>query len=180
VGAKGDTGAAGSNGAPGAPGPEGPEGPEGEEGSPWTAGGKLPKGSTETGTFTPPTVANTPYGPLGGFINEGEAYLLPVSFPIPLASASEFIFVPNAGNKFGSAAGCPGVVNGTAKADTGKFCVYLAGNPLGLDSPEVNDNLIDPDSPTETGPSGTMLSVRCKEKAFEGFCEALGLWAVTG
>ena len=33
-------------------GEEGPEGKEGKEGSPWTAGGTLPVGSTETGTWS--------------------------------------------------------------------------------------------------------------------------------
>ena len=58
-------------------------------------------------------------------------YLLPISFSIPLATAPEFIPVPNEGEEFGSAEGCPGVVNGIAKAASGKFCLYFAGDGVG-------------------------------------------------
>ena len=59
-GPQGPAGPAGANGKDGAQGPEGPQGEEGEkgepgeegpEGSPWTAGGVLPSGETETGSW---------------------------------------------------------------------------------------------------------------------------------
>jgi hypothetical protein len=69
AGAKGDAGANGSNGAAGATGPEG---------SPWTAGGTLPAGKTETGTWAATFVR----------VGEGVAQTtVPISFPIPLAAA---------------------------------------------------------------------------------------------
>lgn len=86
-GSQGSAGAAGSDGLDGDTGPIGPEGPEGPEGSagadgtdgapgpegsPWTAGGTLPSGATETGTW-------------GAFI-AGEQ-VVPISFSIPLAAA---------------------------------------------------------------------------------------------
>jgi hypothetical protein len=52
AGGKGETGAAGSAGGAGKEGPKGVEGPEGPEGSPWTAGGVLPEGKTETGAWS--------------------------------------------------------------------------------------------------------------------------------
>jgi hypothetical protein len=51
-------------------------GENGKEGEPWTAGGTLPSGQTETGTFY------GAYTALGG-----KAAFAPISFPIPLASA---------------------------------------------------------------------------------------------
>ena len=55
-------------------GEEGLEGPEGPEGSPWTAGGTLPPGATEKGTW------GVAWGPQGG----GGILAAPISFPIPL------------------------------------------------------------------------------------------------
>jgi len=69
AGAKGDTGAKGDIGPQGPAGPEGPEGEAGEEGSPWTADGTLPKGATETGTWS---------------VESGK--LAPISFPIRLGA----------------------------------------------------------------------------------------------
>jgi hypothetical protein len=54
AGAQGPAGVAGTKGetgAPGAPGTKGEKGPKGEKGEPWTAGGTLPSGATETGTW---------------------------------------------------------------------------------------------------------------------------------
>jgi Collagen triple helix repeat (20 copies) len=59
-GSQGVQGAQGAHGEPGAVGPAGPQGPQGEpgapgvagkEGSPWTAGGTLPAGKSETGAW---------------------------------------------------------------------------------------------------------------------------------
>jgi hypothetical protein len=86
AGPQGAPGAKGENGANGAQGPQGPQGPqgiqgkEGKEGSPWTAGGTLPAGETETGTFSL-TVA-----PVSAGFSAGAVYNVPISFPIPLAN----------------------------------------------------------------------------------------------
>jgi hypothetical protein len=58
-------------------GEEGPEGPAGPEGSPWTAGGTLPSGKTETGGWAFGTVSE---GAVSANLR------LAVSFPIPLAA----------------------------------------------------------------------------------------------
>jgi hypothetical protein len=63
----------GTNGEPGAPGEPGPEGPKG---SPWTAGGTLPTGATETGAWASSRFDES--------VTESRE-VSPISFPIPLA-----------------------------------------------------------------------------------------------
>jgi hypothetical protein len=83
-GAKGDTGAEGPEGPEGKQGKQGLVGPEGPEGSPWTAGGTLPSGETETGAWA---VYNT-------------TTVVPLSFNIPLAAAPTAVrFVTTAGEE---------------------------------------------------------------------------------
>jgi hypothetical protein len=116
-GAKGDTGATGSEGkqgpqgVQGAEGKRGPEGPEGLEGSPWTAGGTLPKGATETGTWT----MNG-----GGTAAEQAA---PISFPIHLAAplAPGSVHVVAVGD---TTTPCKGNFNDPS-APAGELCVYI-------------------------------------------------------
>ena len=110
-GLEGATGAAGSQGPQGLPGAQGPEGPEGPEGSPWTDGGTLPAGETETGTWA-----------IGG--PEGTTGFAAISFPIPLAApleaANRHLFVSGAE---GETAECPGTF-GEPEAAPGNLCVY--------------------------------------------------------
>jgi hypothetical protein len=63
------------NGLEGEPGEQGEKGEDGDEGSPWTAGGTLPPGSTETGAWA---FAGTEADTAGIFV--------PISFPIPLSA----------------------------------------------------------------------------------------------
>jgi hypothetical protein len=91
-GAKGDAGAPGSQGAAGAAGAKGEKGEKGakgekgekgDEGSPWTGGGVLPAGKSETGTWSvavPPT-------------KEAFTFSTGISFPIPLAKAGKAFFI---------------------------------------------------------------------------------------
>jgi hypothetical protein len=92
-------------------------GAKGAEGSPWTAGGVLPSGKTETGTW-----ASTLYG----LANETPSALeIPISFPIPMPAPSEEGFFLNAEETESEAGtgGCTGtVVNPTAPP--GVLCVY--------------------------------------------------------
>ena len=75
AGAKGDKGDKGDTGAKG---DKGEKGAKGDKGDPWTAGGTLPSGETETGTW--------------GFgvshTKEAVTAPVPISFPIPLEDAS--------------------------------------------------------------------------------------------
>jgi hypothetical protein len=216
AGTAGTNGTNGKDGAPGAPGANGksvallneepPSCPEeegftyeiegsgeedevcnGAEGSPWSAGGKLPSGATETGAFSPPEVPLV-YAefPIPGMMEEGQ-YMIPVSFPIPLSSAPEFVSVPAEGEEFGSdeEGGCPGVVGGIPQAESGKFCVYLTGESeeLGLGAPGASVSAFRPDVPVFVVPAtagasraGAMLQLTCEET----YCIGAGLWAVTG
>jgi Collagen triple helix repeat (20 copies) len=107
AGAKGETGTAG---APGATGKEGPKGPEG---SPWTAGGTLPSGRTETGYSNAVFPAVKP-----------PRLLVAISFPIPLKEALSNTQVHYASTAPGSGgAACPGTAE-KPEAEPGNLCVY--------------------------------------------------------
>jgi hypothetical protein len=123
-GSKGDTGTTGpegKQGPQGVAGPRGEEGEEGVEGSPWTAGGTLPKGKTETGTWT-----------VGEETAENLKALASVSFTVPLASSAgmaiHFINVAGEEEKNSEELGpkpaaCPGTVASPA-ALPGNLCIY--------------------------------------------------------
>jgi hypothetical protein len=121
AGAKGDNGAAGATGGAGtagAAGKEGAEGPEGPEGSPWTAGGTLPSGKTETGAWS-----------VGTSLAKNFAIWEPISFTIPLASSVSVHFVNSVGEEIeeGVEEGPSTVCTGSAAAPTaapGALCLY--------------------------------------------------------
>ncbi len=175
AGANGKDGAQGAKGDTGPQGPQGPEGPEGEEGSPWSAGGTLPVGSTETGAWS---------GSSPRFTLEGEEATedTTVSFPIHLASAPTFVYVAaDAEGHTSSAAGCAGVSGGVPKASSGKFCVYGVGLVFGPFN--FPGSSIEVFNPTEGGdanaaptPAGALLRLSCAVER----CVNHGVWAVTG
>jgi hypothetical protein len=154
AGAKGDTGAAGAAGAAGTNGAPGNPGPEG---SPWTLGGTLPEGATETGVWT-----------LSGV--QGAEVSVPLSFPIPLASSlvtADVHFVPASGEGT-----CTGSVE-TPSAPEGELCVY--DNAL---SGSVTFGGI-----WNSGVTGTGASRSGANLIFEGVTtadEGHGSWAVSG
>jgi hypothetical protein len=119
-GAKGDAGAKGDKGEKGEPGERGLEG---SEGSPWTAGGVLPAGETETGTWA--------YG-----FSKQPIFFAPVSFPIPLTSAP----TPEILGEGATSANCPGSAE-EPSAEPGFLCVYLFTGG-GLAPEEVIDSTI--------------------------------------
>jgi hypothetical protein len=135
-------------------------------GSPWTAGGTLPSGATETGTWGFTT--NT----LGVRVQR-----VPISFPIPLAKpiTKSNIEVVKAG-----ATGTGGCEGGTVAAPTakpGNLCIYIT-------ELEANEHFafIDPGSSNaEAGITGLVLGIEPtnKEPGEEGG-QGLGTWAVTG
>jgi hypothetical protein len=94
----------------------------GKEGSPWTDGGTLPSGKTETGTWTfaasPDTFASVER--------------IPISFTIPLHealnSSEQLHFVEEGTN-------VPGACEGNAKEPTaqpGNVCIYVGGSLEGI------------------------------------------------
>ncbi len=113
AGPKGDTGSAGANGKDGA------------DGSPWTAGGTLPPGETETGTF-------------GGLSGES-FFMAPVSFSIPLAAELDAAHVK--GIKLSGTppaecedAGHPGAASAAnPEAQPGYLCVFVGTDELELE-----------------------------------------------
>jgi hypothetical protein len=82
----------------------------GKEGSPWTAGGTLPKGATETGIWS-----------LSGNAGDTEGVYVPISFPIRLASELEESKVHFVG-LFGGGT-CNGNLS-SPKAPEGELCIY--------------------------------------------------------
>lgn len=123
-GDKGDKGDQGDQGPKGDKGATGDEGPEGPEGSPWTAGGTLPPGKTETGAWS------------YGIVNHSQLQRVSVSFSIPLkvaptvhvikANGLEKVFNPGS-EEFEDVAqpACPGAFEEPA-ADPGVLCVYTS------------------------------------------------------
>lgn len=134
TGAAGPQGPAGANGKDGAAGAAGKEGPKGAtgaagpEGSPWTAGGTLPPGETETGVWgggpTSVVVEATTY--------TAESGSFPISFTIPLAAPIEetnVILVPFVGtvDEHCDDGAEPAPGPGNPEADPGYLCVFQGG-----------------------------------------------------
>jgi hypothetical protein len=121
AGPKGDAGAAGAQGpagaagAAGADGADGADGAPGAPGEPWTAGGTLPSGETETGAWS---VGNIPDG---GSAREA------ISFAIPLAAAIPAANIHAVAPSGTAPAGCGTGTVSDPQADAGHLCVYAGG-----------------------------------------------------
>lgn len=213
-GPKGDPGAKGDPGSPGSPGANGKSvvllneppagcseggftyevegsGEEnevcnGEEGEPWTDGGTLPSGATETGVW-------------GSLLTEdgteaGDRRYYPISFALPLADAPEPIYV---GPTEASKPGCPGRggADGGAsesfpatgmyeptipRAEKGKLCVYAGLVEEATASGEIfNISYYEGGGgwgyTSGVSQVGTTLGITCGGP----ICMANGTWAVT-
>ena len=184
-GTKGETGAEGKPGPEGKPGSQGATcakgttgatGPQGATGEPWTAGGRLPSGKTETGTWAFPHVARN------GFIE-----LVPIAFTIPLAKQSanvEVLTLAQTKASVGShkceyATGDPEAM---LVAPAGYLCVVTVieesegGKILGATSPAGTGG----DAVTGTFLRGQSYTEPEEIPAFFGVFELRGVWAVTG
>ncbi len=175
-GPKGATGPAGPAGPAGPQGPKGDQGPAGEEGEqgpkgapgapgpkgdPWTAGGTLPTGATETGTW-------------GGLVPKESETTFPVSLPVPLENAPEAVFVKTAGEEVSK---CPGVIDGVPTAEAGKLCVYAG---IGTLNATFNAFLKPTEITPGVGTTGTMVFLTCPPPAVPPAesCFAWGTFAV--
>ena len=165
---------------PGVPvcnGEEGPEGQPGKEGSPWTAGGTLPAGATETGPwdFTADSV-------------NGSKIVSSISFPVQLAAGLTAAHVHFQGLPTEEAfeEACPGGAFGTGAptAKPGELCVY---NNLEFEADALSNATftsitrptgIDPLS-VGTGKTGALLRFAFSGSAGES-AQGFGSWAVTG
>ena len=181
AGAVGPAGTPGTNGTPGTEGKAGKNGTNGKNGEPWTAGGTLPVGSTETGVWA--------FGPVMGVgPTEGQPPVVPIaSFPIPLKEAlnSEHVhFVTQAkmeltlSELYEPTENTPTRCLGSAEnptATSGNLCIYVEGLS------GIEEKLLYPASPfsappgaAKTGAIERQLIVTGKEPSGNG------TWAVTG
>ena len=148
------------NGANGTPGQQGPEG------EPWTAGGTLPSGATETGVWG--TYINAPAG----------TQAFPISLGLPLATAPEVIFLQE--GELSKPGSCPGQVGGIPTAEPGKLCVYAnvfenaTSEGFWKTTPPASEGGFGVEEPG-TNNTGTLFKVKCAP-----LCFAAGTWAVTG
>ncbi len=176
AGKPGLAGAAGTNGTNGTNGKPGTNGKEGPEGSPWTAGGTLPAGKTETGAWSF-------IGSSGG----GYVYV-PLSFPIPLpytaephsepaiSEADAHFVTQSEWEHEGQPEGCKGGTTYKPTAQPGNLCVYQ-----GLHESESGSEVgfVNPGAPTGgAGASGALvLFAGVGDTTVEA--REVGTWAVT-
>jgi hypothetical protein len=162
AGKEGKEGLVGKEGKEGPIGPKGENGKDGKNGSPWTAGGTLPTGATETGTWAFGATAE-------GFLR------VPVSFPIALEASLESTQVHYVNEAEPAPAGC---LNGTftkPEAEEGNLCVY-SGGVGGLES-GFTPSVRNPESPSllvGAGTTGAFIFMKVEAGA-----QGSGTWAVT-
>jgi hypothetical protein len=170
AGPAGPTGSAGPAGVKGETGPVGPEGPAGKgekgekgpAGSPWTAGGTLPEGATETGAWSTYTKQAESLG------------VVAISFPIPLASAPAFEVATNyIPTKESPTTQCPGTA-AEPKASPGNLCVY-AGEDENHEIYIFHTYNPTGEGGQDPGKTGVVFAFLGGEK----FGLAYGTWAVT-
>jgi Collagen triple helix repeat (20 copies) len=188
-GSAGGTGAQGPPGLEGKPGKEGKEGEEGtpgtagKEGSPWTAGGTLPSGSTETGAWSA-TLTPTGTGTVEAIV------MSPISFPIRLAvpilgfaaagPSAHYVSTEEQAKGGPEATECKGNVE-KPEAAKGNLCIYEGAilEPSGTEYLAVS--IVTPPSgsidPGGTGTAGALMYVRYEGPA--GEARLSGSWAVT-
>ncbi len=135
AGKEGKEGLQGKEGKEGKAGKEGSEGPQGPQGEPWTAGGTLPAGKTETGAWWM-VLRET-----GGEEPKVEGRAA-ISFPIPLKATipytkEEMIGIGQAAPPECEDESHPGIASGAnPEAKSGFLCVY-ASDPDGPFGPET-------------------------------------------
>jgi hypothetical protein len=159
AGGKGENGTNGTNGADGTDGTNGAPGVAGKEGSPWTAGGTLPVGKTEKGTWS---VSQSPAAVEKAFSS--------ISFPIPLpAGVAVHLIAPESV----PTTECPShevkeVFE--AEAVAGNLCIYeTVSEKLEFGRFWDTETLGE-----EAGKNGIVISFHAEADGY-----ALGSWAVT-
>ncbi|MET0307017.1 MAG: hypothetical protein ABW196_12435 [Solirubrobacterales bacterium] len=162
AGAKGDKGDKGDTGEKGEKGEKGAKGDKGAPGDPWSVGGTLPGGETETGTWA--------------FDTEPE--MLPfvmrssISFSIPLESALDASNVHYVAPAGAPTTECPGSV-AAPEAAPGHLCVY-AGEAQSVVIASNSIRKADAAAPGASTVGALVTAVPIAEEAF-----AFGTWAVT-
>jgi hypothetical protein len=140
-------------------------------GSPWTAGGTLPKGATETGEWDFETTAET----------AGEIKATSISFPIPLATKlAEGNFGVVAANGKPTTGPCAGGEAKHPKAQSGFICLYEVEASLLHKGGMSLFGIFGPEGAAESeqvGVSGGLIGFTA---AKPGIVSSEGTWAVTG
>lgn len=151
-GPRGPRGFQGDQGPQGAGGQSivGPEGPQGPEGSPWVAGGALPSGKTESGTWIAATI--------GKEVEPGKVEgATAISFGIRLLIPPEIFMVGEGKEGKEHATECPGSL-ALPRAANGDLCLYVGENQgLELDEsfPLVSGALVKLKGPSGGAAAGT-------------------------
>jgi hypothetical protein len=152
-------------------------GKPGAVGSPWTAGGTLPIGATETGTWSAAQELEQEEFPPG---HASVSVVVPISFNIQLSdqlsSSNVHSFLDSNFSDFDESgpgtAGCTGSI-GEPTAPIGHLCVYGEDFFGGLNALEIQKwSAV---SGTGATPAGAALFLN-----FSGFSNPGGTWAVTG
>jgi hypothetical protein len=196
AGPKGDPGAAGANGASGtgvttksfsgakglcdeggvevisaSPTVNVCNGPEGEPGEPWTAGGTLPPGRTETGAFVLT-------GSRFSYITTAISFPIPLPASIPLSNA---IFIaPN--DPVSPDSNCENTEHGdpaswkNPEAKPGYLCVF-EGFTSGVDTNGAGFEFLAPSGASSVGADPVGATLAQPTTQAEAFAE--GTWAVT-
>lgn len=179
AGATGPAGPAGPTGPAGGVGPAGPagtngtngtNGENGKEGSPWTAKGTLPKGSSETGTWT-----------IAQPVEGDTAVVADLSFPVSLAKAltEEHVHYFAMGASPPAGSGCNGSFE-KPEAESGNLCIFTKVLTAELFTPVVIPFEVTSPESSELG-AGRSGAYLFKIEAFpkeEIF--GVGDWVVTG
>jgi hypothetical protein len=162
----------------------------GKEGSPWTLGGTLPSGKTETGTWGISALAgHYEVEPAPGFKQKLNFAYAPISFPIPLKAPASGQALPK-GHVHIIAPGAKGVGGGTCpetsslskpEAEPGNLCIFQS-EPGESGLRRFNIGVIEANDPEtgneeEASTTGTVLEIRPQEE--EKPVSAYGTWAVT-
>jgi hypothetical protein len=169
-------GAKGENGASGAEGKEGKEGkigPKGATGEPWPAGGTLPKGATETGTWLAPITTTV----------EGSEGIAMISFSIPLAAALDgshvqYVTVEAVENNT-RPTGCTG---GTAEApepEEGYLCVFEGRSSFPRGGVIAASFTTTGGTPPQAGAGQTGATISLSVEGAQTGSHFLGTWGVT-
>lgn len=145
----------------------------GKEGSPWTAGGTLPPGSTEKGTWSVLYTATA----------AGQPGSSAISFTIPLKAEPEVHYITAGEQGFGGGPVAPSIEEGRCKgtfeapeAASGNLCVFAQ-----VDNTNVGEFLYGGVAPighfVGTSSAGTVFAA---DSIAAGEVSALGTWVVTG
>ncbi len=193
------------NGAEGEAGEEGEKGEKGDEGSPWTLGGTLPSGATETGTwgFGPMLASQVPFVSEAAEPTEAEEnrefaekieslnnpLRVMISFAIPLAEKlpDPQVHYLDQGYPTGASAeeieNCPGSA-ADPQAKKGHLCVYVANRSAAFPDPEgsfVQSTVpLDPVNEGGTKPGASTTGAYLPMIVLSKGARATGTFAVTG